>query len=138
MSSPLERLKALTSQISTLESGRKENLTRLQKLFETLHINEKVESIERLLSFNAMNLSGITLKAESMGVIQSGKYVQVIAIDSNSEGKGSKNISLGYFGRAEKIDEGLKKEVILFVLSWRLEKSYTTVARYSHMIETLQ
>jgi len=87
-----------------------------------------------------MNLSGIGLKEETFGEIYKGKYIQVIAItyELNSEGKKrAKNISLGYFGKAESIVQVLKNEIIEFVLRWRYEKAFQNVEHYKGLLSKL-
>ena len=50
----------------------------------------------------------------------------------------SKNISLGYFGRAENVDSKLKDKIIEFVIRYRFEKSFMTLEYYSTMLESLK
>ncbi len=139
MSSALERLKNLTAKISSYELSRKENIKELEMLYEKLHVNEKVASFKDLFKFKAINLSGISLNSEDLGAIKEKKYVQIIAItyDKTSKVK-NKNSSLGYFGRCEKLDTGLKNEIIAFILRWRFEKSFMTLEHYHTMINSLQ
>ena len=138
MSSALDRLKDLTSKISSYELTRKENLRQLESLYRQLHINEKVAAFDDLFEFKAINLSGIALSAERLGVAQEGKYVQIIAISYvvDSPVK-NKNSSLGYFGRADAIDEALKYDIVRFVLCWRFEKSFRTLEHYNSLINAL-
>lgn len=138
MSSALDRLKDLTSKISRYELSRNQNLKKLENLFESLHINEKVESFSDLFDFKAINLSGIGLTPEKLGVLQEGKYVQIIAISYDADAVvKNKNSSLGYFGRSDKIEEGLKNEIITFVLAWRFEKSFRTLEYYHELLDAL-
>ncbi len=139
MSSALDRLKNLTAKITSYELARKENLKALERLYTTLCIDEKVASFQDLFDFKAINLSGISLNSEHLGVIKAKKYVQIIAItyDSSSKVK-NKNSSLGYFGRSEKLDAALKDEIVAFVLRWRFEKSFMTLEHYHDMINTLK
>ena len=84
-----------------------------------------------------MNLSGIGLKEDDFGQVREGKYIQIIAItyepDKNGKKK-AKNISLGYFGKAETLDPALKNEIIEFVLRWRYEKAFQNVEHYKDLI----
>jgi hypothetical protein len=138
VSSALDRLKDLTSKISSYELSRKENLRQLERLYRELKIDEKVASFDDLFDFKAINLSGVGLSTERLGVIQEGKYVQIIAISyvADSPVK-NKNSSLRYFGRADTIDETLKYEIIRFVLCWRFEKSFRTLEHYNALINAL-
>lgn len=136
MSSALDRLKNLTSKISGYEVARKENLKLLQGLFTELHIDEKVENFSDIFEFKAINLSGISLKSEELGVIKEGKYLQILAISYDKEAAiKSKNISLAYFGRVESVEKELKDKVVEFVLRWRYEKSFMTLEHYHNMLE---
>ncbi len=137
MSSALDRLKNLTSKISLYEMARKENLKTLQELFISLHVNDKITDFSDLFLFKAINLSGASLKSEELGVIQKGKYLQILAIAYDKEAKvKSKNISLAYFGRVENVDEKLKNDVVSFILRWRFEKSFMTLEHYNNLLET--
>ena len=60
------------------------------------------------------------------------KEKKAIIYDKNANVK-NKNISLGYFGRAEKVSAALKKSIITFVLSWRFEKSFRTLEHYHNL-----
>ncbi|MEA3374197.1 MAG: hypothetical protein U9Q62_10990 [Campylobacterota bacterium] len=139
MSSALDRLKNLTAKISSYELSRKENMKVLKALFETLHIDNKVTEFHDLFDFKAINLSGMSLAADTLGEVKEGKYIQVIAItyDKTSEVK-NKNISLAYFGRAENVDPQLREKIITFVLRWRFEKSFMTLEHYHTMLESLK
>ncbi len=138
MSSALERLKNLTSKITSYELSRKQNLIKLEKLYSSLGIDEKVDTFVELFGFKAINLSGISLSEDSLGKIQEGKYVQLIAIsyDSSAVVK-NKNSSLGYFGRSEKVEDDLRYKIINFVLCWRFEKSFRTLEHYNTLIDSL-
>ncbi len=139
MSSALDRLKDLTSKISSYELARKENLKLLEKLFKKLHIEEKVGDFKNLFEFKAINLSGASLIKETMGEIKKGKYLQILAISYDKEAVvKSKNISLAYFGRAENVDEELKNEVVDFVIRYRLEKSFMTLEHYHRIVNDLK
>ncbi|MDD4883488.1 hypothetical protein [Sulfuricurvum sp.] len=139
MSSALDRLKNLTAQISSYELERKNNLKELQNLYEKLGIVKKVESFNDLFEYKAINLSGISLSDEDLGSIKEGKYAQIIAIiyDKNAKVK-NKNISLAYYGRAEKLSASLKKEIIAFVLGWRFEKSFRTLEHYHNLLSSMR
>lgn len=136
MSSALDRLKNLTNKISSYERARKENLVLLQNLYNELNINQKVEEFSELFNFKAINLSGASLLSESMGEIKKGKYLQILAIgyDKDAVVK-SKNVSLGYFGKAENVDEELKNKIVEFIIRFRFEKSFMTLEHYYGMLE---
>lgn len=136
MSSALDRLKNLTNKISSYERARKDNLVLLQNLYNELNINQKVEEFSELFNFKAINLSGASLLSESMGEIKKGKYLQILAIgyDKDAVVK-SKNISLGYFGKAENVDEELKNKIVEFIIRFRFEKSFMTLEHYYGMLE---
>lgn len=139
MSSALDRLKNLTAQISSYELERKSNLKTLEELYCKLGIDSKVERFEDLFEYKAVNLSGLSLSDEDLGTIKEGKYAQIIAIiyDKNAKVK-NKNISLGYYGRAEKLSQEQKKEIITFVLGWRFEKSFRTLEHYHNLMASLK
>ncbi|MDX9756791.1 MAG: hypothetical protein RBT52_04705 [Sulfurimonas sp.] len=136
MSSALDRLKNLTNKISSYERARKENLVVLQNLYNELGINQKVEEFSELFNFKAVNLSGASLQNDSLGEIKKGKYLQILAIgyDRDAVVK-SKNISLGYFGKAENVDVALKDKIVEFIIRFRFEKSFMTLEHYYDMIE---
>lgn len=139
MSSALDRLKNLTAQISSYELERKSNLKTLEELYSKLGIDSKVERFEELFAYKAVNLSGLSLSDEDLGAVKEGKYAQIIAIiyDKNAKVK-NKNISLGYYGRAEKLSHEQKKEIITFVLGWRFEKSFRTLEHYHNLMASLK
>jgi len=139
MSSALDRLKALTSKISSFETARKENMQSLKELYAFLKIDEKIPEFKLLFEYKAMNLTGLSLQAEDLGVIKENRYVQIICIsyDKQAKGQKSKNSSLGYFGRSDSIDENLKNAIVKFILCWRFEKSFITLEHYHEMIESL-
>ena len=136
MSSALDRLKNLTNKISSYERARKENLVVLQNLYNELGINQKVDEFSELFNFKAINLSGASLQNDSLGEIKKGKYLQILAIgyDRDAVVK-SKNISLGYFGKAENVDVVLKDKIVEFIIRFRFEKSFMTLEHYYDMIE---
>ncbi|MFZ2889224.1 hypothetical protein [Sulfuricurvum sp.] len=139
MSSALDRLKNLTAQISSYELERKSNLKEVEELYGKLGIDAKVERFEDLFEYKAINLSGLSLADEDLGSVKEGKYAQIIAIiyDKNAKVK-NKNISLGYYGRAERLSTEQKKEVITFVLGWRFEKSFRTLEHYHNLMASLK
>jgi len=139
MSSALERLKALTSKITSFEGSRKENKEKLRALYLRLKIDEKIPDFEDLFKYKAMNVTGLSLQAEDLGVIKENRYVQIICIsyDKTAKGQKSKNSSLGYFGRSDSIEENLKNDVVKFILCWRFEKSFMTLEHYHDMISTV-
>ena len=143
MSDRLARLKALAdevSAISTYETERKRNLKRLHELFQRLRLEEKVPDFDDLFRFKAINLSAISLTRENLGAVAEGKYAQIIAITYvEEEGrKRAKNVNLRYFGRADALEEGLKREIVEFVLRWRLEKSFRGVDHYRELLKSLE
>lgn len=137
MSSALDRLKNLTHKISGYEITRKENLKILEELFYRIGIDKKVQNLEELFLFKAINLSGASLSLENIGEIKEGKYFQILAIsyDKNAQVK-SKNISLAYFGRVENVDINLKNSVIEFIIRYRFEKSFMTLEHYNEILES--
>lgn len=139
MSSALDRLKNLTAQISSYELERKKNLKNLEELYRKLQIGRKVATFEDLFEFKAINLSGLSLSDEDLGSVKEGKYAQIIAIiyDKTAKVK-NKNISLAYYGRAEKLLPSQKKEIIAFVLGWRFEKSFRTLEHYHKMMSQMR
>jgi len=139
MSSALDRLKNLTNKISSYERTRKDNLVMLEELYNNLGINQKVEEFSELFSYKAINLSGASLLGDSLGEIKKGKYLQILAIGYDKEAVvKSKNISLGYFGKAENVDEELKNRVVEFIIRFRFEKSFMTLEHYNTMLESLK
>ena len=139
MSLALERLKNLTNKISGYERARKDNLALLQNLYNELGINQKVEDFSELFNFKAINLSGASLLNDSLGEIKKGKYLQILAIgyDKDAVVK-SKNISLGYFGKAENVDVDLKNKIVEFIIRFRFEKSFMTLEHYYTMLESFK
>ncbi len=138
MSSALERLKELTSKISSYELARKENLRTLEALFETLELGEKVGAFHDVFDFKAINLSGLSLAEEDIGAIKEGKYLQIIGIKYDKEAKvKNRNISLAYYGRVEKVDADLRNMIVKFIIAWRFEKSFRTLEHYYTMLEKL-
>lgn len=139
MSSALERLKKLTSKISGYEIARKENITRLEQLYKELGIDKKVVNFSDLFEYKAVNLSGVSLLAQSLGEIKEGKYLQILAIEYDKSATiKSKNSSLGYFGRVENVDEALKEKVVEFVIRYRFEKSFMSLENYYEMLGSFE
>jgi hypothetical protein len=125
------------SEKSSSDEVRENNIVRVKQLYEKLKIFEKSPDFDQIFIYKAMNLSGIGLKEDDFGEVRDGKYIQIIAItyepDKNGKKK-AKNISLGYFGKAESLDEVLKNEIIEFVLRWRYEKAFQNVEHYKDLI----
>ena len=123
------------------DNVRDENITRVKELYEKLKIYEKSPDFNKVFVYKAMNLSGIGLKEDDFGEVREGKYIQVIAItyepDKNGKKK-AKNISLGYFGKAETLETKLKNEIIEFVLRWRYEKAFQNVEHYKDLIARVE
>ena len=123
------------------DNVREENIARVKELYEKLKIFEKSPDFEKVFVYKAMNLSGIGLKEDDFGEVREGKYIQVIAItyepDKNGKKK-AKNISLGYFGKAETLESTLKNEIIEFVLRWRYEKAFQNVEHYKDLIARVE
>jgi len=138
MSSALDRLKQLTTKISSYEVARKDNLEILKKLYHEIGIDKKVDVFTSIFDFKAINLSGASLLNENLGEVKKGKYLQVLAIayDKDAVIK-SKNISLGYFGKAENVDVRLKDKIVEFIIRYRFEKSFMTLEHYNGMLEIL-
>ena len=123
------------------DTVREENIVRVKVLYEKLKIFEKSPDFDNIFIYKAMNLSGIGLKEEDFAQVREGKYIQIIAItyepDKNGKKK-AKNISLGYFGKAETLDNSLKNEIIEFVLRWRYEKAFQNVEHYKDLIARVE
>jgi hypothetical protein len=137
---PVETKKKPTVKKAQSEDVRQKNIDRVKELYKKLKIYEKSPDFDNIFIYKAMNLSGIGLKEEDFGQVREGKYIQVIAItyepDKNGKKK-AKNISLGYFGKAEALDPKLKNEIIEFVLRWRYEKAFQNVEHYKELIEKI-
>ena len=129
--------KPIVKDVSDGDVVRKENIIRVKILYEKLKIFEKSPDFSNIFIYKAMNLSGIGLKEDDFGQVREGKYIQVIAItyepDKNGKKK-AKNISLGYFGKAETLEVTLKNEIIEFVLRWRYEKAFQNLEHYKDLI----
>ena len=122
-------------------SVRDNNILRIKVLYKNLKIFEKSPDFSKIFIYKAMNLSGIGLKEEDFGEVREGKYIQIIAItyeaDKNGKKK-AKNISLGYFGKAETLEPTLKNEIIEFVLRWRYEKAFQNLEHYKDLIARVE
>ncbi len=122
------------------DSVRLDNIVRMLELYKKLDIEKKAPNLSEIFVYKAMNISGIGLKEEDFGEIREGKYVQIIAItyepDKNGKKK-AKNISLGYFGKAETLDKDFKNEIIEFVLRWRYEKAFQNLKHYRVLLARL-
>lgn len=133
--------KAIKKVDDNCDNVREENTVRVKQLYEKLKIFEKSPDFDNIFIYKAMNLSGIGLKEEDFGEVRTGKYIQVIAItyepDKNGKKK-AKNISLGYFGKAETLENELKNEIIEFVLRWRYEKAFQNVEHYKNLIARIE
>jgi len=133
--------KVLKQKTASSDSIRNENIARVKELYEKLKIFEKSPDFDTIFIYKAMNLSGIGLKDDDFAQVREGKYIQIIAItyepDKNGKKK-AKNISLGYFGKAETLDNTLKNEIIEFVLRWRYEKAFQNVEHYKDLIDKIE
>jgi len=123
------------------EEVRAQNIYKVAQLYLSLNINEKAPDFDHIFIYKAMNISGIGLKEEDFGEIREGKYCQIIAItyepDKNGKKK-AKNISLSYFGKAEKLDENLKNDIMEFVLRWRYEKAFQNLEHYKYLLDKIK
>jgi predicted aldo/keto reductase-like oxidoreductase len=133
---PLDRLKELTSKISSYELTRKENIKRLKELFYELELDKKVFNFEMIFDYKAINLSAVSLQKENFAEITEGKYFQLLAI-TKVEGK-TKNISLAYYGRVENVDKILRQKVIEFVIRYRFEKSFINLENYYELLDFIK
>jgi hypothetical protein len=142
--------KVIEKPIKTISTAKKsassddirgKNIVRVKVLYEKLKIFEKSPDFDNVFIYKAMNLSGIGLKEDDFGKVREGKYIQIIAItyepDKNGKKK-AKNISLGYFGKAETLETTLKNEIIEFVLRWRYEKAFQNLEHYKDLIERVE
>jgi hypothetical protein len=123
------------------EEVRAQNLHRVAALYLTLNIQEKAPDFDFIFIYKAMNISGIGLKDEDFGEIREGKYCQIIAItyepDKNGKKK-AKNISLSYFGKAERLEDALKNDIMEFVLRWRYEKAFQNLEHYKYLLDKIK
>jgi len=136
---PIE-LKRVLNLSKKTENRRLKNLVRILDLYKKLEIAKKAYNLEDIFIYKAMNISGIGLKEEDFGEIREGKYIQIIAItyepDKNGKKK-AKNISLGYFGKAETLEKNFKNEIIEFILRWRYEKAFQNLKHYRVLLTKL-
>jgi len=137
MSSAIDRLKDLANKITSYEKVRKENISALRVLFEDIGVSKKVEYFEDIFEFKAINLSGASLHEENLGEVKKGKYLQILAIAYDKEASiKSKNLSLGYYGKSESVDNELKDKIVEFIIRYRFEKSFITLEHYNGMLNT--
>jgi hypothetical protein len=140
---PTETTKSqpVKKKVISSDTVREDNILRVKVLYEKLKIFEKSPDFTNIFIYKAMNLSGIGLKEEDFAQVREGKYIQIIAItyepDKNGKKK-AKNISLGYFGKAETLEHTLKNEIIEFVLRWRYEKAFQNVEHYKDLIARVE
>lgn len=116
------------------------NLKKIANLYEKLELSKNHPDFSSIFNYTAMNLAGIGLKDEDFGEIREGKYVQIISIayELNNDGQRiNKNSSLGYYGKAEKLSQKEKNNIIEFVLRWRYEKSFQHSDYYQELLEKL-
>lgn len=139
MSSALDRLKSLTSKISSYERVRKDNMRILEELFYEINIDKKVENFNDIFEYKALNLSGASLQSDNLGEVKQGKYLQILAIayDKDAVIK-SKNISLGYFGKVENVNPTFKDKIVEFIIRYRFEKSFMTLEHYNSMLDVFK
>lgn len=139
MSSALDRLKSLTSKISSYERVRKDNMRFLEELFYEINIDEKVDDFNDIFEYKALNLSGASLQSENLGEIKKGRYLQILAIAYDKEAViKSRNISLGYFGKVENVNPEFKDKIVEFIIRYRFEKSFMTLEHYNSMLDVFQ
>ena len=134
-------VKAVSKADENYDNVREQNIVRVKELYEKLKIFEKSPDFDKVFMYKAMNLSGIGLKEDDFGEVREGKYIQVIAITYEPDKHGkkkAKNISLGYFGKAETLENKLKNEIIEFVLRWRYEKAFQNVEHYKDLIARVE
>ena len=134
------KLKSNSSSPTTQEHQRGDNLKKLEILYIKLELSKKVTEFQNIFHYKAMKLAGIGLKNEDFGEIREGKYIQIIAIEyiKNDSGKSvAKNISLGYYGKAEKLLEEKKHNIIEFILRWRYEKTFQHTEHYQQLLSKL-
>jgi len=136
-----EHIIALMKIDTKAEEVRAQNIYKVAQLYLSLNIHEKAPEFDHIFIYKAMNISGIGLKEDDFGEIREGKYCQIIAItyepDKNGKKK-AKNISLSYFGKAEKLEEGLKNDIMEFVLRWRYEKAFQNLEHYKYLLDMIK
>ncbi len=134
-------VKSVSKAGENCDNVREENIVRVKELYEKLKIFEKSPDFDKVFMYKAMNLSGIGLKEDDFGEVREGKYIQIIAITYEPDKHGkkkAKNISLGYFGKAETLENKRKNEIIEFVLRWRYEKAFQNVEHYKDLIARVE
>jgi len=120
-----------------VEPIRAKNIYRIAQLYQTLSIDAKAPDFDNIFIYKAMNISGIGLKEDDFGEIREGKYCQIIAITYEADKSGkkkAKNISLSYFGKAEKLEDSLRNDIMEFVLRWRYEKAFQNLEHYKDLL----
>jgi len=131
---------SIMSPKESMKHIRRFNISKVNELYIKLDVSKKSPNFGDIFLYKAMNISGIGLKEEDFGEIREGKYIQIIAItyepDSNGKKK-AKNVSLGYFGKAQLLEPELKNDIIEFVLRWRYEKAFQTLEYYEVLIAKL-
>ncbi|SFZ97384.1 hypothetical protein MNB_SV-5-1703 [hydrothermal vent metagenome] len=131
----------VTKTANVYDDIKNKNIDKIKSLYEELKIFDKSPDFSKIFMYKAMNLSGIGLKEDDFGEVREGKYIQIIAITYEPDKSGkkkAKNISLGYFGKAETLDVNLKNKIIEFVLRWRYEKAFQNVEHYKNLIERIE
>jgi hypothetical protein len=120
-------------------SLRKENIHKMKILHKALKLDERHPIFDRLFDFNAINIAGIDFKDEDIGGMREAKYVQITAIayEISETTKITKNISLGYYGKAEQLEEETKRNIMEFVVRWRYEKSFQHSDYYAQLLKKL-
>ena len=135
-----EKLSSLNESDTTHSSLREVNLKSIRYLYNKLELSQKHPDFSTIFDYSAMNLSGIGLKDGEFGKIREGKYVQLIAISYETDDEGersTRNYSLGYYGKAEKLNEADKSTIIEFVLRWRYEKTFQHAEQYQKVLSEL-
>lgn len=120
-------------------SLRQENIRQMKILHKALKLDERHPIFDRLFDFNAINIAGIDFKDEDIGGVREAKYVQITAIayEISQTTKITKNISLGYYGKTEELEEETKRNILEFVLRWRYEKSFQHSDYYAQLLKKL-
>ncbi|BAF70068.1 hypothetical protein [Nitratiruptor sp. SB155-2] len=132
MTNNIEKLHKLVENFVSYEKLRRENSRKLRSLFQELQIDQKVDNLDTLLSFSAINVTGFSLQEDSFLAIHPKRYIQIIGIANG------KNVNLRYFGRSEQVDEHLREKIAEFVLRWRLEKNFLGVDRYRNLLKRVE
>lgn len=136
MTNVYERLNHLIDTMTSYEIDRKENKRKLSLLYSALRVDTKVESFETIFTFNAINLMGVSLQHDTLGMLHEKKYVQMLAIVPRTPHyRRNKNISLGYYGKAQTVDKKTLALIIEFVLRWRYEKTFLSLEQNKKLVE---